>query len=112
LEDLKLAINHDDDNARAHYYYGYALSRVSGRDREGLRHLERAVALEPNNPTFKAEAAVVCVSVGLTERAIRFAHDALGLDPTNEKAKAVLDKVEEAEKPKSQGLLGRLRRKG
>jgi curved DNA-binding protein CbpA len=112
LDDLKLAIDHDDENSRAHYYYGYALSRINGREKEGLRHLERAVVLEPNNPTFKAEAAVICLAVGLTARAGRLASDALGLDPTNEKAKAVVAKIDEAEEPKSQGLLGRLRRKG
>jgi curved DNA-binding protein CbpA len=112
IDDLKLAIDHDDENSRAHYYYGYALSRINGREKEGLRHLERAIVLEPNNPTFKAEAAVICLTVGLSARAGRFASDALGLDPTNEKAKAVVAKIGEAEEPKSQGLLGRLRRKG
>jgi len=112
LDDLKLAIDHDDENSRAHYYYGYALTRIKDREKEGLRHLERAVVLEPNNPTYKAEAAVLCLGVGLSARAARFASDALGLDPTNEKAMAVLAKIEEPEEQKSQGLLGRLRRKG
>jgi len=112
VDDLKLAIDHDGDNSRAQYYYGYALSRLKGRERDGLRHLERAVMLEPNNATFKAEAAVICLSVGLTARAERFARETLSLDPTNDKAKMVMAKVDEAEKPKSQGLLGRLRRKG
>jgi tetratricopeptide (TPR) repeat protein len=112
LADLKLAIDHDDENSSAHYLYGYALTRIKDREKEGLRHLERAVVLEPNNATYKAEAAVLCLGVGLPARAARFASDALGLDPTNEKAMAVLAKIEEPEEPKSQGLLSRLRRKG
>jgi curved DNA-binding protein CbpA len=112
LEVLKLAIDHDDENARYHYFFGFALARTNGRERDGLRHLERAVSLEPNNAAFKAEAAVVCMAVGLASRGTRLAQDALALDPTNQKASAVLEKAESAQDDSSQGLLGRLRRKG
>jgi curved DNA-binding protein CbpA len=109
---LKLAIDHDDENSRAHYFYGYTLSRMRGKEREGLRHLERAAALEPNNGAYKAEAAVVSVSVGMTSRALRLANDALALDPTNKKALAVLESSQDSDEEKAQGLLGRLKRKG
>lgn len=112
LEKLKLAIDHDDSSARGHYFYGFALTRVKGQEREGLRHLERAVVLEPSNAIYKAEAAVACLAVGMTSRATRLARDTLSLDPTNEKALAVLANAENQPDEAPQGLLDRLRKKG
>lgn len=112
LDHLKMAIDHDDENSRAHYFYGVALSRVKGRERDGLRHLERATTLEPNNASIKAEAATVCLAVGMTSRAARLAEEAVALDPSSQKASAVLQKIGEETGDESQGLFGRLRRKG
>ena len=112
IEHLKMATDHDDESSRAHYFYGLALARVKGRERDGIRHLERAATLEPNNAVFKAEAAALCLSVGMTSRATRLAQEAIALDPTSKKATAVLDKLEGGEGHEGQGLLGRLRRKG
>lgn len=112
LDHLKMAIDHDDENSRAHYFYGVALSRIKGREKDGLRHLERATNLEPNNGSIKAEAASVSLAVGMTSRAARLAEEALALDPSSQKAFAVLQKIDEQSGDESQGLLGRLRRKG
>ena len=112
IEHLKMATDHDDESSRAHYFYGLALGRTKGRERDGLRHLERAAALEPNNAVFKAEAAVLCLAVGMASRAARFAQEAIALDPTSKKASAVLSKMEDAGGKGAQGLLDRLRRKG
>lgn len=112
IEHLRMATDHDDGNSRAHYFYGLALGRTRGRERDGLRHLEQAATLEPNNAVFKAEAAVLCLAVGMTSRASRFAQEAIALDPTSKKASAVLSKIEGADSNAGQGLLGRLRRKG
>jgi curved DNA-binding protein CbpA len=112
LEKLKLATDHDDSSARGHYFYGFALMRTSGQERDGLRHLERAVALEPNNAIYKAEAALACLAVGMASRAARLARDTLSLDPTSEKALSVLEKIENQPDDAPQGLLDRLRKKG
>lgn len=111
IEHLRMATDHDDENSRAHYFYGLALGRTKGRERDALRHLERAAALEPNNAVFKAEAATICLAVGMTSRAARFAQEAIELDPTSKKASAVIAKLDD-ENGEAQGLLGRLRRKG
>jgi len=81
VENLKLAIDHDDENARAHYFYGRVLARIPGKERDSLRHAERATVLEPNNPTMLTEAALRAMAAGLKARAIRFAEEALSLDP-------------------------------
>jgi curved DNA-binding protein CbpA len=112
LEDLKMAVDHDDDFSRGHYFYGLALGRIQGRERDALRHLERATVLEPDNATIKAEAASLALAAGMKSRALRHAQQALDIDPTNEKASKVRDQVEGSDKPQVEGLLDRLRRRG
>lgn len=113
LEMLESAVDHDDSNARALYFLGSVLARAPGRQREALRHLDKAAQLEPNNPTILAEAASMAVASGMHNRARRLAEEALSLDPTNAKALEVMVQVDAASKPQAGGgLLDRLRRKG
>jgi curved DNA-binding protein CbpA len=112
IEHLQLAIDHDDSSDRAHYYMGFVMSRLKGREREALRHLERAVALDPHNAVYMAQAAAAALAVGMQSRAERLAQDALALDPTSDKAQLVLAKLQTDEGPKKDGLFGRLKRKG
>ena len=99
VEHLKMAIDHDDSNARAHYFYGQVLGRIPGKERDALRHIEQAASLEPGNATMKGEAAVK-----------RFAEEALDLDPTNAKATAVLNQID-AGGEETGGMLDRFRRR-
>jgi len=114
LEDLKLAVDHDDECARGHYFYGLTLGRISGRERDALRHAERAANLEPDNATMRAEAAVLSLAAGMKSRAVRLAQQALDLDPTNTKASQVLGAAEGEAEGEGQGesFLDRLRRRG
>lgn len=114
LETLRHAIDHDDQCARAHYFMGVALSRAVGRERDALRHMERALAAEPNNSAMKGEGAALALRVGLRSRAERLARETLDLDPTNVRAQAVLQEIdgEGSTGESGDGLLGRLRRKG
>ena len=113
LGELKSALDHDDSCARAHYFMGVGLGRVSGREKDGLRHLERAVALEPGNATMLAGAASAAFGVGMNARAERPAEEALSFDPTNQKAAKLIREMNAAESASSgEGLFGRLRRKG
>jgi len=108
LEHLKGAIDHDNTNARAHYFYGQIMGRIPGKEREALRHIEQAVALEPGNATMIGEAAAVSLAAGMKARAIRHAEEALKLDPTNAKATAVLGQIESGNE-QTGGLLDRFR---
>jgi curved DNA-binding protein CbpA len=112
IEHLQLAIDHDDAADRAHYFMGFVLCQVPGRERDALRHLERAVTLDPHNATYKGQAAVAALGVGMTTRAERLAQDSLALDPTNKKASAVMAKLGTTSASGANGLLGKLRRKG
>jgi curved DNA-binding protein CbpA len=111
VENLKGAIDHDDDNARAHYFYGQVIGRISGKERDALRHVEKAISLEPGNVTMMAEAATLSLTAGMKTRALRHAQDALALDPTNTKANDVIVRAESGDKGKGGNLLGRLRGK-
>lgn len=112
VQNLQLAINHDEACSRAHHFLGVILSRASGRERDALRHLERAVQLEPTNAVIMGEAASVALSCGMRARAERLAGDALRFDPSNTKATEVLNSIAAPEGKDREGLLSRLRRKG
>ena len=108
VEYLKQAIDHDNENARAHYFYGQVLGRIPGKERDALRHIEMAVSLEPGNVTMIGEAAARSLAVGMKTRAISLDKNALDLDPTNATATAVLSQIE-SDGEQTGGLLGRFR---
>jgi len=91
VSDLQLALNHNDEDARAHYFLGQALVRVPGRAKDALRHLDRAARLNPENLVMKAEAAAAFAAAGMKSRATRLADEVLAIDPTNAKALSVLE---------------------
>lgn len=96
---LRQALDHDEKQARAHYFLGLVFSKMPGKGRDGLRHLEQATQLEPDNTTMKAETAAAFFSAGMRSRAERMASEVLGLDPTNAKAISIIEQI--------QGLGGR-----
>ncbi len=111
--DLRMAVDHDDTNFKAHYFLGLTLARMPGRTSDALRHVERAAQLEPNNATLKAGAAHLFLDAGMKARAQRLAEEALALDPSNTKANEVLDQIgREDDSSSGDGLLTRLWRKG
>ncbi len=113
LHELKSALDHDESCSRAHYFMGVGLAKLSGREKDALRHLERATALEPGNAVMLSEAASVALLVGMKARAQRLAEEALSFDPTNKKATLVIQEAQSADGSQSgEGLFGRLRRRG
>jgi len=112
VDQLKAAVDHDPDFDRGNYFLGLALGRVRGRERDALRHLERAAGADPHNAVYKAHAAAAALAAGMASRAERLAQDALALDPTSDKAKSVLTAIRGGTDSKRDGLFGRLRRKG
>ena len=94
IEYLRHSLDHDEKQARAHYFLGLAFSKLAGRGRDGLRHLERATQLEPNNTNMKAETAAAFLNAGMKSRAERMASEVLGLDPTNAKAMAIIEQIQ------------------
>ncbi len=91
---LRQALDHDEKQARAHYFLGLAFSKIPGKGRDGLRHLERATQLEPHNITMKAETASAFLNAGMKSRAERIASEVLSLDPTNTKATSIIELIQ------------------
>jgi curved DNA-binding protein CbpA len=110
-ENLKMAIDHDEQNARAHFFYAQVLRRFTGKQRDALRHAEKAISLEPGNATMMAEAAALSLAAGMKSRAQRLAQEALSLDPTNTKATSVMEQLKGGDADKGGSLLGRFRGK-
>ena len=94
IDFLRQSLDHDDKQARAHYFLGLAFSKLAGKGRDSLRHLERATQLEPNNITMKAETATAFLNAGMKSRAERMASEVLGLDPTNAKATLIIEQIQ------------------
>ncbi len=112
LSELKSALDHDSSCARAHFFMGVGLGKISGREKDGLRHLEKAVSLEPGNAVMLSEAADLAFTVGMRARAQRLAEEALKYDPTSKKATSVLAQSQnEGGSQSGEGLLGRFRRR-
>ncbi len=111
LAELKSALDHDVNCSRAHYFMGIGLAKVGSREKDALRHLERAVQLEPGNAIMLSEAAALALSVGMKERARRLAEQALDFDPTNAKASKVVEQCADTGSQSGEGFLGRFRRK-
>jgi tetratricopeptide (TPR) repeat protein len=75
------AIAHDPESAKAHHLYGVFLSRQVGGLEEGLRHLDQAVKLEPNDVKILLDASKAFARARMFARATRFAQQASQLAP-------------------------------
>lgn len=111
-EHLELAVYHDDNSSRGHYFLGMTLMHFPNQRKAALRHLERAVSLEPDNTTIRGEAANCFLAAGMKLRAQRLAEETLAADPTNTKAAEVLRSLAGSSSSGGEGLLGKLKRKG
>jgi len=97
-EALQRAIDHDPKQAKALFFLGRILSRLPAKAREGVRYLDQASRLEPQNLVMKTELAAAYVGIGLYARAERLASEVLGLDPGNDRMLKVLAAVNAAKK--------------
>ena len=75
------AVAHDSESAKAHHLYGMFLSRQVGGLEEGLRHLDQAVRLEPNDVKILLDASKAFARAKMLARATRFAQQAAQLSP-------------------------------
>jgi len=80
----------DPRQARYRAHYGHALIRRSNTRRIAETELQAAVALEPDNSSFRVMLAELYQSLGLRRRAEGEAARALAADPKNEAARAML----------------------
>jgi len=87
------AIAHDSESARAHHLYGVFLSRQVGGLEEGLRHLDQAARLEPNDVKILLDASKAFARARMSARATRLAQQAAQLAPGDPAIEAWLEQL-------------------
>ncbi len=90
---LAEAANLEPREARYRANYGRALAHQPDRRRIAESELQAAVALEPDNPTFRIMLAELYQRIGLRRRAEGEAARALASDPGNQAARALLSSL-------------------
>jgi cytochrome c-type biogenesis protein CcmH/NrfG len=76
--------------ARYRAHYGHALTRQSNTRRIAETELQAALALEPENTTYRVMLAELYKQLGLHRRAEGELERALAANPKNEAARALL----------------------
>jgi DnaJ-class molecular chaperone len=87
------SIAHDPESAKAHHLYGVFLTRQVGGLEEGLRHLDQAVRLEPNDVKMLIDASKAFARAKMLARATRFAQQAAQLSPGDPAIETWLNKL-------------------
>jgi TolB-like protein/class 3 adenylate cyclase len=81
FEAAKLAVELGKDNPVALSSGGFGIAYLGGRPKEGLAHIERALAINPNSLSTLRFAGFVCWMIGKHEESIRYYERAMQLDP-------------------------------
>jgi tetratricopeptide (TPR) repeat protein len=82
VAELKTATALLPDSAETQYFYGVALNSL-GRFPEALPYLEKARELAPRHLEYLIGLATVCRDAGKTDLALKYAREALALEPDN-----------------------------
>jgi len=81
FEAAKLAVELGKDNPVALSSGGFGIAYLGGRPKEGLAHIERALAINPNSLSTLRFAGFVCWMIGKHEESIRYYERAMQLGP-------------------------------
>jgi tetratricopeptide (TPR) repeat protein len=81
FEAAKLAVELAKDNPVALCLGGYGIAYLGGQPKEGLAHIERALAINPNSLSALRFAGQVCWMIGNHEESIRYFERAMQLGP-------------------------------
>jgi tetratricopeptide (TPR) repeat protein len=115
VELLRNAVNHAPGEARYHAALAKTLARNPHWVREAMQTMEKAIQLAPRVAGYHTEMAEMLLAQGLKIRARKAAEAALGLDPGDARAGAVLAETGGSPPPDDSeggGLRSILRRKG
>lgn len=82
VDELKTAAGLLPDSAETQYFYGVALNSL-GRFPEALPYLEKARELAPRHLEYLIGLATVCRDAGKGDLALKYAREALALEPDN-----------------------------
>lgn len=93
----------EDDDAKAHYNFGYALSET-GDMAAAIREYRRSAELDASKPPVFANLALACAQTGDLDCAVANYRRALGLDPSNAMVEADLGTVLVEKEQAGEGL--------
>jgi tetratricopeptide (TPR) repeat protein len=82
VEELRQAAALLPESAETQYFYGVALNSL-GRFPEALPYLEKARELAPRHLEYLTGLATVCRDAGKMDLALKYAREALALEPAN-----------------------------
>jgi len=82
VEELRRATELMPRHAQTQYFYGVALNSL-GRYKKALPYLEKSHELDPTNLEYLTGLAAICRDAGDIERALRYAMQAVTLQPEN-----------------------------
>ena len=82
LVELRRATELMPNHAQTRYFYGVALNSL-GQAKEGIEELKKAHELDPYNVEYLIGLATVCRDAGKNDMALRYAQEALTLQPQN-----------------------------
>ena len=82
VAELKVATELLPENPQTQYFYGVALNSL-GRFPEALPYLEKAHQLAPYHLEYLTGLATVCRDAGKTDLALKYAREALKIEPEN-----------------------------
>lgn len=102
LADFDVSGRWFEDTSAAHLAYAKLLL-LAGRNRESVSPLERAAALEPDNPVLWSMLGSVCAQLGLGERARAAFTRSLEIQPDQPRTREALQRLESAPAPGSNG---------
>jgi curved DNA-binding protein CbpA len=114
VENFDMAVKHNPNDAKAHYYLATACAKVPRLRRQAIAAIERAIELDSMNPTLHRDAANLYRLAGLTAKAERALEQVLTWSPEDPEAIAALAEIRAGRKgtESGKGLLGGLFRKG
>ena len=119
---LNFAVSNDETSPKAHAILSLALAKNPNWVRDAIHHMETATKLEPKNPSYFAELALMLHTQGLKLRAKRALENAVALnsehpDVARATKEIALEPAAEPEVPArttsetSRGLFDRLRKR-
>ena len=87
------AVHFDPKSARAHAYFGKALSSDSKHRHKAEAEMQAAVKLDANNPTYRIMLAEFFIQMNLMKRAEGELNRLLAIFPNNREARLMLDSL-------------------
>lgn len=93
LSNFELAVHHDPESAKIQHHFALAAVRFPQKLRQAVAAAEKAIQLDPRNPTFQKDAGMVFRQAGLWARAEKCYLEAMRWMPDSTEVRRGLEDV-------------------